>query len=82
MKCSLSLYIWVLAILKAPCHFLSEALHTLLEAFVFLKIAEQNVQNPLDERNDFKTDDLMRMSLHVDLHFMAPPFYGLPGQHL
>ena len=44
---------------------------TSFKAFVFLKIAEPNVQKPLDESNEIDTDDLMGMSLHVDLHFMA-----------
>ena len=45
--------------------------HNLLKAFVFLKIAESNVQKPLDESNEIRTDDLMGATLHVDLHFMT-----------
>ena len=58
-------------LLKTPCLFLLEVFHNLLKASVFLKIAEPNVQKPLDESNEIDTDDLMGMSLHVDLHFMA-----------
>ena len=58
-------------ILKAPYLFLLEVFHNLLEAFVFLKIAELNIQKQLDERNKINTDNLMWMTLHVDLPFMA-----------
>ena len=51
--------------------FLLQVFHNLLQAFVFLKIAEPNVQKPLDESNEINTDDLMGMTLHVNLHFMA-----------
>ena len=51
--------------------FLLEVFSNLLEAFVFLKIAEPNIQKPLDESNKINTDNLMWMTLHVDLHFMA-----------
>ena len=71
MQCLKSVYLWVHTILKATCLFLLEVSHNLLQAFVFLKIAEPNVQKPLDESNEIDTDDLMGMSLHVDLHFMA-----------
>ena len=51
--------------------FLLQVFHNLLQAFVFLEIVEPNVQKPLDESNEINTDDLMGMTLHVDLHFMA-----------
>ena len=63
MQCLQSLYLWVHTILKATCLFLLEVSHNLLQAFVFLKIAEPNVQKPLDESNKINTDDLMGMTL-------------------
>ena len=39
--------------------FLLEVFSNLLEAFVFLKIAEPNIQKPLDESNKINTDNLM-----------------------
>ena len=34
-------------------------------------MAEAKLQKPLDKSNEINTDDLMGMTLHVDLHFMA-----------
>ena len=52
MQCLKSLYLAVHTILKATCLFLLEVSHNLLQALVFLKIAEPNVQKPLDESNE------------------------------
>ena len=65
------MYIWVHAILKAPHLFLLEVFHNLLEAFIFRKIAEPNVQKSFGESNEINTDYRMWTTLHVDLHFMA-----------
>ena len=54
---------------KSPMSFLLQVFHNLLEAFVFLKIAEPNVEKPLDESNEINTDNLI-------------PFHGLLGLHL
>ena len=53
---------------QSPISFLLEVFHNILKAFVFLKMAESNVQKPLDESNEISADDLMGMTLHVDLH--------------
>ena len=50
--------------LKAPYLSLLEVLNILLELFIYLKIAEPNVQK-LDESNEIYTDNPMWMIVHA-----------------